>query len=148
MLKHMPSTAVSDDREDEDAEVWEVDVVKGDGAEYAVKVAPDTGKVLGAHRDDDDDDDRDERSALRDARVDAREAALAGAAKGTVTEVGLDDDDDSRALAWNVETTKGEWKVDVRTGKVTQDHDDADDQRGGDDADHDDRDDRDDRDDD
>lgn len=120
-LKHTPGTVVSADLDD--AGTWDVDVVKSDGAEYSVDVSSDTGKVLGAHRDDDD-DDRDELAALKGTSVDAREAALAAAAKGTVTEAGVDDDG---AVAWDVETTKGEWKVDLQTGKVSQDRDDRDD---------------------
>ncbi|MFI7409326.1 PepSY domain-containing protein [Streptomyces sp. NPDC049627] len=132
-LQHTPGTAVSADLDDAGPKVWEVNVVKGDGAEYDVRVSADDGKVLGAQRDDDDDDDNDGRedlAALKGAGVDAREAAQAAAAKGTVTDVDLDDD---RPAAWSVDTTKGEWKVDLKTGKVTQDHDDQDGQDDGDD---------------
>ncbi|MFH0173232.1 PepSY domain-containing protein [Streptomyces cacaoi] len=131
-LRHTPGTAVGADREDDgaDAGTWHVDVVEADGVEQTVAVSPDTGKVLGVHRDtdtdddgDDDDDGREDLAALKGADVDAREAALAVAAKGAVTDVDLDDDD--RATVWNVDTAKaGEWQVDVRTGKVTQELDD------------------------
>ncbi|MGI5378278.1 PepSY domain-containing protein [Streptomyces sp. CA-251387] len=130
-LKHTPGTAVSADLDDDGSDVWEVNVVKGDGAEYDVRVAADDGKVLGAQRDDDDDNDgREDLAALKGASVDAREAAQAAAAKGTVIDVDLDDDGPA---AWSVETTKGEWKVDLKTGKVTQDHDDRDGDDSGDD---------------
>lgn len=125
-LKHTPGTAVAADLDDDGSDVWEVGVVKGDGTGYDVKVSASTGKVLGAERDDDD-DAREDLAALKGASVDARQAALDTAAKGTVTDVDLDDEGPA---AWSVETTKGEWKVDLTTGKVTQDHDDA--------ADHDD----------
>jgi uncharacterized membrane protein YkoI len=133
-LAHTPGTAVSADREDDgrDAGTWQVDVVKADGAEYAVTVSPDTGEVLGVHRDTDDDrDDRDDRdddgradlAALKGATVDAREAVRAVAAKGTVTDVDLDGD--RGAVVWSVDTGRGgEWLVDARTGKVTRDLDD------------------------
>ncbi|WP_329221093.1 PepSY domain-containing protein [Streptomyces sp. NBC_01485] len=130
-LKHTPGTVVGADREDDgaDAGTWHVDVVKADGTEHTVVVSPDTGKVVGAHRDTDDDDGDDaadgraDLAALKGAGVDAREAALAVAAKGTVTDVGLDDD--GGATTWSVDTAKGgEWQVDARTGKVTQDLDD------------------------
>ncbi|WP_314218900.1 PepSY domain-containing protein [Streptomyces zaehneri] len=132
-LRHTPGTAVGADREDDgaDAGTWHVEVVQADGVERTVAVAPDTGKVLGVHRhtddaddaDDDADDARAELAALKGADVDAREAALAVTAKGAVTDVDLDDDD--RATVWSVETAKaGEWQVDVRTGKVTQELDD------------------------
>lgn len=126
-LKHTPGTAASVDLDDDGAGVWDVDVLKSDGTEYTVTVSPDTGKVVGAHKDDDDDsdadDDRAEVAALKGAKTDAREAALAAAAKGTVTEVSLDDDDDSGAVVWSVDTTKGEWKVDLGTGRLTADRD-------------------------
>ncbi|MEU0025788.1 PepSY domain-containing protein [Streptomyces sp. NPDC006335] len=127
-LKHTPGTALASDLDDDGADAWEVTVVKGDGTEYDVRVAPDSGKVLGAQRDTDEDNDADDRAelaAVKDARTDAREAALAAAAKGTVTEVGLDDDNGT--VAWGVDTVKdgkqGEWKVALDSGKVTQDRD-------------------------
>jgi uncharacterized membrane protein YkoI len=132
-LKHTPGTAVSADLDDDgrDAGTWDVDVVKSDGSEYSVKVASDTGKVLGAQRDnddsaDDDNDDRAELAALKSAKFDAHEIALAAAAKGTVTEIGVDDDNGT--VAWTVETVKNnatsEWKAALNTGKLTQSQDD------------------------
>ncbi|MEU5047741.1 PepSY domain-containing protein [Streptomyces griseorubiginosus] len=127
-LKHTPGTALAADFEDDGAGTWEVTVVRGDGSEYDVRIAPDSGKVLGAQRDADDDNDSDDRAelaAVKGASTDAREAALAAAAKGTVTEVGLDDD--NGAVAWSAETVKdgrhGEWKVALDSGRVTQDRD-------------------------
>ncbi|MEH0418457.1 PepSY domain-containing protein [Streptomyces sp. B21-083] len=133
-LRHTPGTAVSADLEDDgaDAGTWSVDVVRGDGTEYDVNVSG-AGKVLGAHRDDEGDDDNDsedraESAALKGAKFDAHEAALAAAAKGTVTEV--DADDDNGAVAWNVETVKAgttsEWRVALDTGKITRVHSDED----------------------
>ncbi|MET8076977.1 PepSY domain-containing protein [Streptomyces sp. NPDC005303] len=128
-LRHTPGTALSAGLDDDGADAWEVTVVKGDGTEYDVRVAPDSGKVLGAQRDTDDDkdaEDRAELAAVKGAHTDAREAALAAAAKGTVTEVGLDDDNGT--VAWSVDTAKdgkhSEWKVALDSGKVTQDRDD------------------------
>ncbi|QOV35485.1 PepSY domain-containing protein [Streptomyces ferrugineus] len=120
-LRHTPGSAVSADLDDDGSDVWEVSVVEGDGSGHDVRVSATTGKVLGAQRDDDGDDAREDLAALKGASVDAREAARAAAAKGTVTDV---DHDDDGPAAWSVETTKGEWKVDLKTGKVTQDHDD------------------------
>ncbi|WP_329230955.1 PepSY domain-containing protein [Streptomyces canus] len=127
-LKHTPGTAVSADLDDDGADAWKVSVVKGDGTEYDVRIAPDSGKVLGAQRDTDDDNDGDDRAelaAVKGAKTDAREAALAAAHKGTVTEVGIDD---NGTVAWSAETVKGdshgEWNVSLDSGKVTQDRDD------------------------
>ncbi|MET7693460.1 PepSY domain-containing protein [Streptomyces sp. NPDC005483] len=128
-LKHTPGTALSADLDDDGADAWEVTVVKGDGTEYDVRITPDSGQVLGAQRDSDDDSDADDRAelaAVKGAHTDAREAALAAATKGTVTEVGLDDDNGT--VAWSVDTVRdgkrGEWKVALDSGKVTQDRDD------------------------
>lgn len=130
-LKHTPGTAVAADLDDDGSNVWEVSVVKGDGTDYDVRVAADNGKVLGAQRDNDDDNDgREDLAALKGASVDALEAAQAGAAKGTVTDVDLDDDGPA---AWSVDTTKGEFRVDLKTGKVTQVQDDDQDDTSGDD---------------
>ncbi|MFC8364647.1 PepSY domain-containing protein [Streptomyces griseorubiginosus] len=125
-LKHTPGTALAADFEDDGAGTWEVTVVRGDGSEYDVRIAPGSGKVLGAQRDADDDHDRDDRAelaAVKGASTDAREAALAAAAKGTVTEVGLEED--NGAVAWSAETVKdgthGEWRVALDSGRVTQD---------------------------
>ncbi|MCL7427420.1 PepSY domain-containing protein [Streptomyces sp. YS415] len=120
-LKRTPGTAVSVDREDDGEDAWEVDVVTSDGTEYTVRIAAGSGEVLGADRDDDDSDGRDDLAALKGTTVDAREAARAGAAKGTVTEVDLDDDGPA---VWTVETTKGEWKVDPRTAELSRSQDD------------------------
>lgn len=127
-LKHTPGTAVSADLDDDGADAWKVSVVKGDGTEYDVRIAPDSGKVLGAQRDTDDDNDGDDRAelaAVKGAKTEAREAALAAAHKGTVTEVGIDDD--KGTVTWSAETVKGnshgEWNVALDSGKVTQDRD-------------------------
>ncbi|WP_069765582.1 PepSY domain-containing protein [Streptomyces sp. LUP47B] len=127
-LGHTPGTTVSADLDDDGATAWEVTVVKGDGTEYDVRIAPDSGKVLGAQRDTDDDNDGEDRAelaAVKGAQTDAREAARAAAVKGTVTEVGLDDD--NGAMAWTADTVKdgrhSEWKVALGSGKVTQDRD-------------------------
>lgn len=124
-LRHTPGTAVAADRDDDGPGAWEVDVVKGGGAEYTVQVSPDTGRILGTHRDNDDNeadnDGREDLAALKGTGVDAREAAQAVASKGTVTDIDLDDDGQ---VAWSVETPKGEWTVDAHTGRVTQDRDD------------------------
>ncbi|MFF2212190.1 PepSY domain-containing protein [Streptomyces antibioticus] len=124
-LAHTPGTAVAADREDDgrDAGAWEVDVVTADGTEYTVTVSPDSTEILGAHRDGGDDDGREDLAALKGTTVDAREAAAAVAAKGTVTDVELDDD--GGTAAWSVETVKaGAWTVDARTGEVSRDLDD------------------------
>ncbi|CAL9455155.1 PepSY domain-containing protein [Streptomyces sp. enrichment culture] len=137
-LAHTPGTAVSAELDDEDDDgddddrgeraAWEVDVLSGDGTWHSVRVDPATGKVLGSERDDDEDDTAEVRTALKGASVDAAEAAEAASGRGTVTSVELDEDGDhgDGRPAWEVETHtagKGEqdWRVDLKTGKVTAD---------------------------
>ncbi|MEV0254355.1 PepSY domain-containing protein [Streptomyces sp. NPDC050732] len=143
-LADTKGTAVSAELDDEDGGlVWDVDLLNGK-TWHSVEVDAGTGKVLGSwtEKDDDGDDAADAarvNSALKGATVGAADAAKAGADKGTVTSVDLDDD--GTATAWNVETTgakgaESEYDVDLKTGKVTADHSD-------DHADHDDQDDND-----
>ncbi|MFG3181811.1 MULTISPECIES: PepSY domain-containing protein [Streptomyces] len=122
-LERTPGTAVSAELDDDGSRVWEVTVVKADGTEHDVRVSAGDGKVLSDRRDDDDDDDgRRDLAALKGSTVDAREAAEAAAAKGTVVEIDLDDDGPA---VWKAETTKGEWNVGLKSGAVTAHHDDA-----------------------
>ncbi|KAA0934676.1 PepSY domain-containing protein [Streptomyces apricus] len=128
-LKSIPGTAVSADLDDEGSSVvWDVDVLSSGGAWHSVRIDPGTGKVLGsqAENDDDADDTAEARAALKGTSVTAVEAAEAGAAKGKVTSVDLDDD--GRTSAWDVDTTAAngtekEWKVDAKSAAVTADRD-------------------------
>ncbi|MCF2131303.1 PepSY domain-containing protein [Strepomyces sp. STD 3.1] len=144
-LRDTPGTAVSADLDDEDDHAdddgdgdrgeraaWEVDVLAGDGTWHSVRIDPASGKVLGSHKDTDEDDTAEARAALEGGSVSAAEAARAAAGKSTVTSVDLDDDGDDGPAAWEVETRadgKGEqdWRVDLKTGKVTADRSDSDD---------------------
>ncbi|MFJ8939272.1 PepSY domain-containing protein [Streptomyces sp. NPDC102365] len=129
-LKNTAGTAVSADLDDEGTKhVWDVDVLTNGGTWHSVQVDPATGKVLGSHVDrDDDGDDAAEtaqiREALKGSSVTAAEAAEAGAAKGTVTSVDLDEE--SADKAWEVDTTAAngtgsDWRVDAGSGKITAD---------------------------
>ncbi|MEU9961647.1 PepSY domain-containing protein [Streptomyces sp. NPDC050982] len=129
-LKNTDGTAVSADLDDEGTKhVWDVDILTNGGAWHSVQVDPATGKVLGSHVDrDDDGDDAAEtaqiRAALKGSSVTAAEAAEAGAAKGTVTSVDLDEE--STDKAWEVDTTAAngtgsDWRVDPDSGKITAD---------------------------
>ncbi|MEU6031977.1 PepSY domain-containing protein [Streptomyces tauricus] len=129
-LKKTAGTAVSADLDDEGTKhVWDVDILTNGGAWHSVQVDPATGKVVGSHVDrDDDGDDAAEtaqiRAALKGSSVTAAEAAEAGAAKGTVTSVDLDEE--SADKAWEVDTTAAngtgsDWRVDTGSGKITAD---------------------------
>ena len=128
-LRSVPGTAVSAELDDEnDHVVWEVEVLNG-ATWHDVTVDPATGKVTGSHTERHDDTAR-VTAALKGATVTAQDAARAAAAKGTVTEIDLDDD--GNAHAWEAETTAAngtdaDWRVDLRSGAVTPDrtsHDD------------------------
>ncbi|MFJ5996174.1 PepSY domain-containing protein [Streptomyces sp. NPDC092370] len=129
-LKHTSGTAVSAELDDEDdggKVVWKVDVLSGDNAWHSVSVDPSNGKVLGAHTDDEDDTAQ-VRAALKGSSLTAEEAAKAAAGKGVVTSVGLDED--GKDKSWEAETHKSggaeqDWKIDLKTGKVTADRSDA-----------------------
>lgn len=129
-LKNTKGTAVSADLDDEGTKhVWDVDILTNGGAWHSVQVDPANGKVVGSHVDaDDDGDDAAEtaqiRAALKGSSVTAAEAAEAGAAKGTVTSVDLDEE--STDKAWEVDTTAAngtgsDWRVNPDSGKVTAD---------------------------
>ncbi|WP_406103934.1 PepSY domain-containing protein [Streptomyces sp. NBC_01003] len=131
-LKSVPGTAVSAELDDEnDRVVWEVEVLNGT-TWHDVLVDPASGKVTGSHTSRHDDTAR-VTTILKDAKTTAQDAARAAAAKGTVTEIDLDDD--GTAHAWEAETTAAngtdaDWLVDLRSGAVTPDrssHDDGDD---------------------
>ncbi|MDG9716474.1 PepSY domain-containing protein [Streptomyces sp. DH24] len=130
-LRHTPGTAVAADLDHDDDRggkaAWEVDVLSGNGAWRSVWVDPGTGKVTG-DRAEDEDDTGEVRSALKGATVTAVDAAKAAGDKGIVTSVDLDDDlDGDRNAAWEVETRDGsDWRVDLRSGKVTADRSDDD----------------------
>ncbi|MFC8835580.1 PepSY domain-containing protein [Streptomyces griseoincarnatus] len=122
-LKHTPGTAVSAELDDGS---WEVDVLAEGDTWHTVRIAPDSGKVLGAQKDDED-DAAEVRAALKGASVTAEDAAKAAAAKGTVVSVDLDDDGDDRG--WEAETRASggderDWRVGLTTASVTADRDD------------------------
>ncbi|MEU0286146.1 PepSY domain-containing protein [Streptomyces sp. NPDC006147] len=122
-LKHTPGTAVSAELDDGS---WEIAVLGKGDTWHSVRIAPDTGKVLGAQKDDED-DAAEVRAALKNASVTAEQAAEAAESKGRVVSVDLDDDGDDRG--WDTETRASggderEWKVDLKSAAVTADRDD------------------------
>ncbi|MFF6637661.1 PepSY domain-containing protein [Streptomyces althioticus] len=131
-LDHTPGTAVSAELDDGS---WEIDVLAEGDTWHTVRIAPDSGKVLGAQQDDED-DAAEVRAALKNAKVTAEQAAKTAESKGTVVSVDLDDDGDDRA--WETETRASggderDWKVDLRSATVTADRDDDSDDDSDDD---------------
>ncbi|MER5833528.1 PepSY domain-containing protein [Streptomyces sp. NPDC002130] len=139
-LKHTSGTAVSaelDDEDDSDKVTWTVDVLSGDNTWHSVSVDPSNGKVLGSQSDDEDDTAQ-VRAALKGSSVTAEEAAKAAAGKGVVTSVDLDEDGTNSS--WEAETRKSggseqDWKIDLKSAKVTADRSDAQDDDDSDDQD-------------
>lgn len=130
-LRHTAGTVVSAELDDEDDDrgrtAWEIDVLTPDSTWRSVTVDAGTGKVVDTHTENDEDEGTTAvRSALKDASVTAADAAKAVAGKGgEVTSVDLDED--GRSPAWEVESHGSDghdWLVDLKTAKVTQDHDD------------------------
>ncbi|MGW8793861.1 PepSY domain-containing protein [Streptomyces althioticus] len=131
-LDHTPGTAVSAELDDGS---WEIDVLAEGDTWHTVRIAPDSGKVLGAQQDDED-DAAEVRAALKNAKVTAEQAAKTAESKGTVVSVDLDDDGDDQA--WETETRASggderDWKVDLRSATVTADRDDDSDDDSDDD---------------
>ncbi|MFJ1971778.1 PepSY domain-containing protein [Streptomyces sp. NPDC087903] len=130
-LRHASGTVVSAELDDEEgsgaAVVWEVDVLAGDNTWKSVRIDAANGRVLGSTAEREDDTPQ-VRAALKGAPVTAAKAAEAVHGKGTVTAVELDEDGTSKA--WEVETRgsagqpEQDWRVDLRTGKVTADRSD------------------------
>ncbi|MFM9370741.1 PepSY domain-containing protein [Streptomyces sp. Da 82-17] len=153
-LKQQSGTAVSAELDEEDGDdnkaerlAWEVDILGKGDAWHTVHIDAATGKVIGKETEDERDDAREARAALKDARTDAAQAAETAAAKGFVTSVDLDDDGRAGHVSegWEIETAAADghdrdWNVDVRSGKLTVDHDDRHDHDGRDDSDDGDRD--------
>ncbi|MEV5681856.1 PepSY domain-containing protein [Streptomyces sp. NPDC052164] len=150
-LKSVPGTVTEAELDDdEDRDVWELDVYGSDKVWHDVTVDARNGTVLSDR--DDNDDDRD-RHAPKSASLplDAAVTSALRTAPGSVTSVDLDNDDDDddgrrgNVLRWDIDIAgkdgrHHELHVDAKTGKVTVDRDDdSDDDRGDDHDDHDDR---------
>ncbi|MFG2503514.1 PepSY domain-containing protein [Streptomyces sp. NPDC048441] len=139
-LASQSGTAVSAELDDEDngGLVWDIDLLGKGSTWHSVQVDPGTGKVLGSHTERDEDGDASRvGDALKGASITAEDAAKAAAAKGTVTSVDLDDD--GTAGAWEAETSnakgaESDWKVDLRSGKVSADRSDRGDDVSDDDS--------------
>lgn len=120
LAQHAGGTVTALDRDDDEDERWEVDVVVDDQVKE-LTVAAD-GTVTESETDDADDEDV---AQAKDATVDvtaAIEAALEGRDGQVVDEVELDDDGDR--LAWDISLDKADRQdadevlVDAKTGEV------------------------------
>lgn len=120
LAQHAGGTVTALDRDDDEDERWEVDVVVDDQVKE-LTVAAD-GTVTESETDDADDEDV---AQAKDATVDvtaAIEAALEGRNGQVVDEVELDEDGDR--LAWDISLDKADRQdadevlVDAKTGEV------------------------------
>ena len=120
LAQHAGGTGTALDRDDDEDERWEVDVVVDDQVKE-LTVAAD-GTVTESETDDADDEDV---AQAKDATVDvtaAIEAALEGRDGQVVDEVELDEDGDR--LAWDISLDKADRQdadevlVDAKTGEV------------------------------
>lgn len=108
------------DRE-KSVDVYDVEI-QSKGIEYDLDIDAKTGKVLRTEKDDMDNDDQDD-NVIPDGKYISEEAAIEIAmkqAKGTVTEIGLDNEDG--IVVYEIEITDGTYEydfdIDATSGKV------------------------------
>lgn len=114
-------TKVEFERE-KSGDIYEVEVIS-DGVEYDLDIDAKTGEVLRTEKDTDDDDDSDhenEKALTSDEKLLTMDEVVAIAlkkAKGTVTDVELDDDDGR--MHYDVEIEDGTYEYDFEIDAVT-----------------------------
>jgi len=119
-------TKIELDREKSGA-IYEIEIKSG-GIEYDLDIDAKTGKVVRTDKDDNDDDDfdnddSDDKVIVADGKFITEEAAIKIAmkqAKGTVTEIELDDEDDRVIYEIEIEDGKYDYEfdIDATSGKV------------------------------
>ncbi|NYF23318.1 PepSY domain-containing protein [Sporosarcina sp. JAI121] len=125
-------TQIELDRE-KSGDIYEVEV-KSDGVEYDLDIDAKTGNVLRTDSDDEfDDDDSDDKVIVSDGKFITKEAAVKIAmkqAKGTATEVELDEDDGR--VVYEIEIKDGKYEydfdIDAISGEVLKFEKDRDDE--------------------
>ena len=123
-------TEIELDRENS-GNIYEVEV-KSDGVEYDLDIDAKTGKVLRTDNDDFDDDNYDDKVIVSDGNLITEKAAIEIAmkqAKGTATEVELDEDDGR--VIYEIEIKDGKYDydfdIDAISGEVLKFEKDRDD---------------------
>ena len=111
-------TKIELDRE-KSGDIYEVEV-KSDGVEYDLDIDAKTGKVLRTEKDDNDkddfDEDEDDKVIVPDGKFITEKAAIEIAmkqAKGTVTEVALDEDDGRVIYEIEIKDDKYDYDFDI-----------------------------------
>ncbi|MFC8132250.1 PepSY domain-containing protein [Streptomyces sp. NPDC057302] len=113
---------------------WVAEVAEKDGTVHEVRIDAVSGKVISSNPEKDQDADDKKELADRLTRVKQSPEQAAKTAtdkkKGTVTSIGLDDND-SNALVWSVDVVTKDWnktdfEVDAAKGNITHEHVDRD----------------------
>lgn len=113
---------------------WVAEVAEKDGTVHDVRIDAVSGKVISSAPDKDQDADDKKETADWLARVKQTPEQAAKAAtdkkKGTVTSIGLDDNDD-KTLVWSVDVVTDDWNktdfdIDAVKGGITREHVDRD----------------------
>ncbi|MGW8955737.1 PepSY domain-containing protein [Streptomyces sp. NPDC055709] len=108
-LKKVPGTVDSVDRDD-NSRGWDVDILGKDGRWYDLRVTS-NGTVRQDNDRDHDGDDRDDRVALRGAKLTALQAAEAAKSIVPGTVVSIDFDEDGNRHHWDVEVRDAKGRV-------------------------------------
>ncbi|MGW6025551.1 PepSY domain-containing protein [Streptomyces sp. NPDC055099] len=113
---------------------WVAEVAEKDGTVHDVRIDAVSGKVISSAPDKDQDADDKKETADWLSRVKQTPEQAAKAAtdkkKGTVTSIGLDDNDD-KTLVWSVDVVTDDWNktdfdIDAVKGGITREHVDRD----------------------
>ncbi|MEV2249714.1 PepSY domain-containing protein [Streptomyces sp. NPDC050147] len=113
---------------------WVAEVAEKNGTVHHVRIDAVSGKVLSSAPDNDQDTDDKKETAdwLSRVKQSPEQAAKTATAKkkGTVTSIGLDDNDD-KTLVWSVDVVTDDWNktdfdVDAVKGDITREHVDRD----------------------
>ncbi|MWA13216.1 PepSY domain-containing protein [Streptomyces sp. BA2] len=113
---------------------WVAEVAEKDGTVHNVRIDAVSGKVISSAPDNDQDADDKKETAdwISRAKQTPEQAAKTATAKkkGTVTSIGLDDDD-NKALVWSVDVVTDDWnktdfEIDAVKGNITREHVDRD----------------------
>ncbi|MFG2499735.1 PepSY domain-containing protein [Streptomyces sp. NPDC048441] len=112
---------------------WVAEVAEKDGTSHTVRIDAVSGKVIGSpERDRDADDKKQTADWLTRVKQSPEQAAKVATDKkeGTVTSIGLDDND-SGALVWSVDVVTKDWnktdfEIDAVKGTITHEHVDRD----------------------
>jgi uncharacterized membrane protein YkoI len=129
-----PSPSTPNPAPSQGAPEWEAKVAASDGTVHRIDIDAVSGKVFRTQAEDQDADDKQQIADLLKKATQTPEQAVKAAtdkAKGTVTHVELDENDDQKAI-WSVDVVSTDnWNkttldVDATNGKILREHVDRD----------------------